>query len=162
MVDEAIVEVRRISHNMSSGILMEYGLIPALNQLKQTIEGSQKIKLDLHVFNLDFRLKSGAEIHLYRMIQEMVNNTIKHANATQIEISLTRRNNILSLMYDDNGKGMILNEEMFVKGMGQKNIKSRVEKLGGTWRVYSAPGDGMHYDIEIPLNSEPHTTTTES
>ena len=152
LVDEAIVEVRRISHNMAAGTLMEYGLVPALYELKTTIETSQRIKLHLHIFNLDFRLKSTAEINLYRVIQEMVNNTLKHANATEIDISLTRREDALSLIYSDNGKGMEIDQATFSFGMGQKNIKSRIEKLGGEMHVYSEIGKGMNYDIEIPLS----------
>ena len=154
LVDEAISEVRRISHNMSAGTLMEYGLVPALYELKNTIESSRKIELILHVFNLDFRLKSVAEINLYRVIQEMVNNTLKHAQATQIEISLTKRDNVLSLMYDDNGVGVKPeNLEEYKSGMGLKNIKSRIEKLEGKVHLNSELGKGIHYDIEIPIEA---------
>ena len=152
LVDEAIVEVRRISHNMSAGTLMEYGLVSALNELKHTIEKSQRIELGLHVYNLDFRLKSTAEINLYRVIQELINNTLKHADASRIEISLTRREDVLSLMYDDNGKGIEMEDGSFFSGMGQKNIKSRIEKLGGKIHVYSGLDKGMHYDIEVPIS----------
>ena len=149
LVDEAVNEVRRISHNMAAGTLMEFGLVPAIFELKSTIETSQRIKLDVHIFNLDFRLKTSDEINLYRIIQELINNTLKHAQASVIEINLTRREKVLSVLYDDNGVGM--NQNQVKEGMGLKNIQSRVEKLNGKIHIDSKPGRGVHYDIEVPI-----------
>ena len=84
LLDEAVDEIRRISHNLISSILMKFGLGPALKDLCETVEGAQQIKVDLQMHGIDQRLNNQLEISLYRIIQELISNILKHAKATEI------------------------------------------------------------------------------
>jgi two-component system NarL family sensor kinase len=151
LLDKAVSEVRDIAHNMVSGVLTKFGLVAALQDLKGTIEASGKIKVELLVMNLDERLDGQVEITLYRIIQELVSNILKHAKATEITIQLNRFNQELLVMVEDNGIGfepaMISRE----KGMGLRNVESRATALGGRINVDSGRGRGTTTTIEIPI-----------
>lgn len=149
LLDDAVHEVRQISHNLVSGILMQFGLVPALRDLCTTIEGAGQLKASLNLHGLDERIESAIEIAVYRIIQELISNTMKHAKATEITISLTRLNHHLNIMVEDNGKGF--DTQAINSGIGLKNIRSRVEKLSGKINFDSVIGRGTIVIVEIPV-----------
>ena len=151
LLDKAVGEVREISHNMLSGVLTKFGLVPALNDLKGTVESSGQIEMKVIVHHLDDRLENQVELHLYRIVQELVSNALKHSRATEIVVQLTRHNGDLTLMVEDNGIGFNKTEIVKRSGMGIKNISSRVSKLGGIWNLDSSKGHGTTTTIEIPV-----------
>lgn len=150
LLDGAVDEVREISHNMSSGILSKFGLAAALQDLQLTLENSKQISVQLHVHHLDERLDLNIELNLYRIVQELVSNILKHANATEIIIQLNRYEAELLLTVEDNGIGFD-RQSMSQKGIGLKNIESRLNKIHGKSHIDSSKGRGTIVNIEIPL-----------
>ena len=100
---------------------------------------------------LDEKLDSNIETVLYRVIQECVNNVIKHAEATTLDISVVRDSNSISATIEDNGKGFDINDQEKIEGIGLKNILTRVNYLKGTIDFDSAPGRGTLVALHIPL-----------
>lgn len=149
LLDEAVQEVRRISHNLVSGILMKFGLSPALKDLCETVEGTQQIKIKLTTHGIDERLENQIEISSYRIIQELLSNILKHAKATEVNLSITRQDGNLNIMIEDNGIGFDIKRNH--EGIGLKNIRSRIEKLHGTINFDSVIDRGTIVNIDIPI-----------
>jgi two-component system, NarL family, sensor kinase len=97
------------------------------------------------------RLSGNKEIMLYRIVQEMVNNTLKHAEAKNIKLNMEIQPNNLKIDYWDNGKGFNLVEKLESKSIGLTSIQSRVKFINGEIEVNSKPGEGVTYDISVPL-----------
>lgn len=150
LLDETCEEIRQVSHNLVSGVLSTFGLLPALNDLAQALCESSHLQIDIQTHGMDVRMESDTEIHIYRMLQELFNNTIRHAQATEVHIDLSRFGNQLTLMYSDNGKGFdtaILEQT----GIGLKNLYSRVEKLNGSLHIDSGKGNGSTFVFTFQL-----------
>jgi len=145
----AIDEVSRISHNISPHVLENHGLITALNNFIVPLINSSKIEVE---FTSDFagRFELNKELSAYRCITELINNTMKHADASRITIDIRSREKVLYIYYADNGKGFDQSLER-TEGMGLYNIKNRVETFGGKLAIESFPKMGMNTNIEIPL-----------
>jgi signal transduction histidine kinase len=143
-------EVRDISHDLMSKSLEKTGLRAAVEELAMRTERTQQ---NLHVnlfinFPLDM-VGNTAKIHLYRMIQELLGNILKHAKASDVTLQLLKNERNLLLTVEDNGIGFAP-ENTDADGIGLSNIKSRVETLHGTFLLESAPGKGVFISIEIP------------
>lgn len=149
LLDDACEEVRKISHDMISGVLSKFGLVAALEDLKETLEQSKRIEVEFVTHGLINRLESDVEIAVYRIIQELINNTLKYANATEISIQLLKGKNGLNVIVEDNGIGFDTTKE--VNGIGLKNIDSRVSTLDGELNIDSIIGKGTTVTIDIPL-----------
>lgn len=149
LLDEACETVRKIAHNMISGTLTKFGLVPALKELKQKIEETKMLQIELLAHGLDNRLDNTTEIQLYRIIQELLNNVLKHANATEVTIQVLKREVDLNIMVSDNGVGFDINKSQF-EGMGLKSIKARVVEMNGQVLIDSGTGNGTTITIEIP------------
>lgn len=154
LLDEACKSVREISHNMLSGTLSNFGLLPALKELKQTLENAYKkhnlknININLTFHKLENRLENTTEIQLYRILQELLNNIIKHAEATEVDIQLLKLEKRISIVVEDNGIGFDMNKDY--KGMGLTTIQSRIVKLKGNYNIDSGKGNGTTVTIDIP------------
>ncbi|WP_162819701.1 sensor histidine kinase [Kordia sp. SMS9] len=149
LLDEACETVRKIAHNMVSGTLTKFGLLPALKELKQKIEETKTIKVELLAHGLDNRLGNSTEIQLYRVVQELLNNVLKHANATEVTIQLLKRENELNIMVTDNGIGFDT-QEILYEGMGLRSVKARIVEMGGRVLIDSNKGNGTTVTVEIP------------
>jgi len=151
LLREASKEVRQISHNMMPGVLSKFGLLEAIEDLFENVEEAGEIEVDLDITFGDKRLPQNMEIMIYRIIQEMINNTLKHAKATKIAFAVSRTEEMIKMEYRDNGIGF--NEEKLPHGknLGLSGIRSRVEYLGGTVELKSGKGKGTAYFIGIPL-----------
>lgn len=152
LVDESCRELRSVSHNMMPNALLRNSLASAIRDFIDKIEG-RNLKIHLFTEGLDERLDSNVEIVLYRVIQECVNNVIRHANATTLDISLIRDKDGISATIEDNGKGFDATDVANFKGIGMRNIISRVEYLKGVVEFDSAPGRGTAVGITVPLRS---------
>jgi len=150
LLDDAVREVRHISHDMLSGTLVKFGLSAALQDLKNTIEVPGKLTVELNTFGLDQRLDNEVEIAVYRIIQELVGNALKHAKASELVIQLTLSSNNLNVMVEDNGIGF-KPEALLGDGIGMKNVSERINRLNGTYHLDSELGRGTTFVFDIPI-----------
>jgi len=150
MVDESCKEVRVISHQMAPNVLLKSGLSAAVRDFISKID-VRKLKINLETFGLHDRLSQNVEAVLYRVIQESVNNVIKHAGATSLDIQLSKDEEGITAMIEDNGKGFDVAQMELKSGIGLKNIKSRVDFLQGNVDFSSKPGQGTLIAIHIPI-----------
>lgn len=156
LLDTIVREVRSIAHNMMPGSLETLGLTAALDDLVRSVMHTNDIAITLRAYNLEDRLDASMEISLYRITQELITNTLKHAQASEMTIQLVRHHNSCVLMTEDNGCGFVTgggdhaNEQI---GMGLSNIRSRVDALGGIVHIDSTLGRGTTVTIEIPLTT---------
>ena len=152
MLDESCKEVRSVSHQMMPNALLKSGLASAVKEFLDKID-NRIIKINLHTEGLQERLESNTETVLYRVIQECVNNVIKHSGANKLDISLIKDADGISATVEDNGHGFDTADKKKFDGIGLKNINSRVNFLKGTVDFDSAPGRGTLVAIHIPAKS---------
>lgn len=150
-LDNAISEMRRVAHSMMPEALVKFGLTEALNDFCDGINESGQLHVRVQTFGLEPRLESSTEVVLYRIIQELLNNSIKHAQASEAYVQLTRDGNHLSLTVEDNGKGFDLSQLNQKKGAGMSNIETRVAYLNGKMDIQTQPGDGTSVHIEVEV-----------
>lgn len=149
LIDDACVEVRRISHNMMPRALSLSGLSGALEDLAQDLE-KQGVRCDLEMIGLDNTpLDATQSVTIYRIIQELSNNVVKHAQADHLLLQLIRRNDTLTIIAEDNGKGFDVQQALTKKGLGLSSIASRVQFLQGTIDWDSVLGEGTVVSIVI-------------
>lgn len=150
IVDEACVEVRRISHNMMPRALALSGLPGALEDLAQDLD-KQGIQCQLEMIGLEEKtLNSTQSVNIYRIIQELTNNVVKHAQADHLLLQLIHHDNTLTIIAEDNGKGFDIKKARTQKGLGLSSIESRVKFLQGTIEWDSVPGEGTVVIIRFP------------
>ena len=150
LVDESCKEVRAISHQMAPNVLLKAGLTSAVRDFIDKID-ARKLKVNLATFGLQERLDPNIEIVLYRVIQETVNNVIKHAKASALDIQLTKDAEGINVMIEDNGTGFNVTQLEKFDGIGLKNIRTRVAYLKGTVDFSSRPDEGTLVAIYIPF-----------
>ena len=150
MVDESCKEIRSVSHQMMPNALLKSGLASAVKEFLDKID-SRIIKINLHAEGLQERLDSNTETVLYRVIQECVNNVIKHSGANNLDISLIKDADGISATVEDNGRGFDTTDKQKFEGIGLKNISSRVNFLKGTVDFDSSPGKGTLVAIHVPI-----------
>jgi two-component system, NarL family, sensor kinase len=151
LIDDSVKEVRAVSHNMMPNTLIKLGLASAVREFITKIGNVPNLKIDLEIVGLDKRLPEQTETVLYRVIQEIVNNIIKHSKANHVGLQLIKHDTEFTVMIEDNGVGFDTAKISEFSGIGLKNIISRVEFLNGTVDFDSTPGHGTNVIIEIPL-----------
>lgn len=151
LMDESLKEVRSISHNMMPNALIKAGLVKAVREFVQKISSTGQLKAELEIIGLDNRLAAETESILFRVMQELVNNIIKHSQASAVSIQLTRDEKEILLMIEDNGVGFDISGQSAFEGIGLKNIKNRIAYLNGTVDFDSRAGRGTIVTIEVPL-----------
>lgn len=151
VLDQATEEVRTISHNLMPAALMELGLKEALEDMFLKINESKLLNVKFLMNGIEAHLPSPIEIAVYRVIQEVINNMIKHSKANLIEVNLQGQGNALHLSISDNGVGF--EKEMITnsKGLGWKSIFSRIAILKGNIEVDSHPGKGTNINIQFTI-----------
>ncbi|MES2777947.1 MAG: sensor histidine kinase [Bacteroidota bacterium] len=147
LVDEGCREVRTVSHQMMPNALLKKGLASAIREFIDKID-SRILKVDLYSEGLNERIDTNTETVLYRVVQECVNNVIKHSGANHLDISLIKDKDGISVTIEDNGKGF--NTEQKAEGIGMKNIVTRIAYLKGTVDFDSKPGNGTLVAIHVP------------
>nr|WP_294894008.1 sensor histidine kinase [uncultured Pedobacter sp.] len=150
LVDVSCKELRNISHQMASDVLMKLGMVAAIRDFIQNIN-QDKLKVNFQSVNINERIPSNIETVLYRVVQESVNNVIKHAKASNLDIQLLKEEHELTLIIEDNGVGFDVKEIGNAAGIGLQNIKSRIEYLRGTIDFDSAKNRGTVISIYVPL-----------
>lgn len=154
-LDDVTKRVRDIARNRVPTVLTEYGLVKAIAHLVQQIDHSGQLQASLHSELPDgFRFEQKAELNLYRIVQELCNNALKHANASKLIIRLYEKEQNLYLSVEDNGVGIPAEKLKQVRsGIGLKNIEARATLIDADFEVKSEPGKGTKMCIIAPLNA---------
>jgi len=150
LVDESCKEVRTISHQMMPNMLLRSGIASDLKSFIEKID-ADSLQVTLEATGFKNKLESNVETMLYRVIQETINNVIKHAKATRLDILLTRNEDGISAKIADNGIGFDTAQIGQATGIGLKNIATRIEYLKGSISYNSVLGGGTTVNIEVPV-----------
>ncbi len=150
MLDSSIKEMRRVAHNMMPEILLKYGLSIALQEFCDEINRSAVLRIRYQSVGInDYPIEQTIAVTVYRIVQELVNNAIKHALAEEVVVQLQLSDKILSVTVEDNGIGFDASRLQNAAGIGWSNIRNRVEFLKGRLDIQTAPGEGTSVLIEI-------------
>ncbi len=150
LVDDSCKEVRTVSHIMMPNALLKNNLAAAIQDFTDKLD-KKSLKVHLYTEGLEERLDSNVETVLYRVLQEAVNNVIKHAAATTLDISIIKDKSSISATIEDNGKGFDSSDKEKFEGIGLRNIITRIGYLKGTVDFDSAPGRGTVVALHVPL-----------
>ncbi len=148
-LDESISEMRRVAHNMMPEALVKLGLQQALQDFCDGLSESQSFKINCEFYGLEKRMQPAVEIVVYRIVQELLTNAVRHSGATSILAQVMRQENDLSITIEDNGKGF--DKGTASQGAGLKNIISRVDYLKGQLDIKTAPGAGTSVHINCVI-----------
>lgn len=152
-VDRVNADIRTISHNLMPISLSKLGLKAAIQELVNHIKSSYpNIKFNLFQQYDSKNLSANMEVHIYRIIQELLNNMVKHAQATEINIQLIDNESELIISLEDNGKGFVYAPENTM-GLGLKSILTRSQLIGGKFEVDSKLDAGSFFSITLPLKA---------
>jgi PAS domain S-box-containing protein len=162
LIDEAVNDARTIANNLMPSVIADYGLIRALQSFCDKIRASKTVNISFLDETISKRYNSTIEITLYRIALELINNTIKHASAHNIEIHLIETDKVLELNYKDDGIGFDVNEKMAREngGLGLNSILNRIKSINGQGEFRSQPGSGLMVRMEIDLQKFDFTETT--
>lgn len=153
----AIQETREISYNLRPFQLDRLGLTKAIEIIARTVASASGIRITSTLENIDEALPDEMRIHFYRIVQESLNNVMKHSRATEAEVIVTREKERLVLSVRDNGEGFYpasRPSKSNKSGFGLTGMEERARSLGGTFRVRSSPGHGTAMTVEIPLDEK--------
>jgi len=151
LLDYAVQEVRSVSHQLMPVALKQLGLSAAIQDICSSVTASTAMTIDTELSALELRMDAVQELTLYRIVQELLNNTLKYGDAKRISIQALREESALLVMYEDDGRGFDLHANRV--GIGLNNIMSRAAMLGGTVELHSTPGEGMAATIDIPIQT---------
>lgn len=149
MLDEACREVREVAHVMMPRSLEEEGLAAALQEIIDKSLSASGLQVNMEVVGKPVMISRSIEINVYRIAQELVQNTIKHAEATELHLQLIFRPDRLLLMVEDNGKGIGKNP---VEGFGMANIQTRSKAIRGNFHLENSPEGGSVATLRVPLD----------
>ncbi|MFP3833777.1 ATP-binding protein [Chryseobacterium sp. SIMBA_028] len=150
-IDGAVEELRRVAHNLMPDLLMKYGLEVAIQEFASRMSNAT---LNIHTEFIKYSnsISQDKQLLLYRIIQELVNNVIKHADASEIIIQISEEENVLNLTVEDDGKGFDHAALDMRKIAGFHNIESRVQFLKGTMNIISELNVGTSIELQIPIH----------
>jgi len=152
LIEEAYQKVRSIAHAKNSGVIAKQGLLKAVKHMAEKVSASNQLNIEVVDHDLDQRMENSLELTLFRIIQELITNVVKHAEASEATIHLTNHDDSINIMVEDNGKGF--NPSQITKtrkGMGISSIDKRVEHLDGKLTIESEKNKGTTVIIDIPL-----------
>ncbi len=151
-LDDSIKDLRAISHTMFSAELLEEGLEAAIKNYCNSISITAKLPVAFEsIYQQPSGLNGEQAFHIFRVVQELVQNIIKHAKATEVVVQLSYNSGMLSVTVEDNGIGFDIHKVKQHDGIGLKNVESRVKMLHGKMDVQSHPGKGTSVFIEVPV-----------
>jgi len=153
LLDEAVEEVRRIAQDMQSGVLQKFGLASAVKDLAETIKHSNQLTVEVNAHGIKDRIPNQLEVKIYKIIQELIGNVLKHAKAKKLTIYLHRQDGLFNLIVEDDGIGFQPDKIADKGGMGLKNITFRVTELNGTCHFDSNENKGTSVIIDIPIEN---------
>ncbi len=164
LLDEAIRSTREIANDLVPNILNDFGLVDAVRAYIEKINRIGSVKVDFSSIGIDQRPGREIEKALYRIVLELINNTLKHSGATLVMIRMEERGDSLLFDYSDNGRGLHLEQVSRANpsGLGIPNIISRIKSLNGRFHLDSEPGKPFGIRITIPLKNNENQTLTSS
>lgn len=152
LIEDAYQEVRNLSHLKNSGVIGNEGLLVSVKKMAEKMTIINKLRFTVIPFGLHERLENTIEVSIFRMIQELCTNVIKHAQATEVNIYITQHNvSGINVMIEDNGKGFDIKNYHNSNGIGLKNMQKKVEHMGGTFTIDAILFKGTTIIIDIPL-----------
>lgn len=151
LIEEAYQKVRQIAHAKNAGVPAQQGLVPAVKNFADKVSLANSLTIEVIDDGMEERLENSVEIILFRIIQELITNVIKHADAREAIIHLTHYGDSINIMVEDDGKGFEIKKIKDAQGMGIHSIQKRVEHMGGTVTVDSAQARGTNIIIDIPV-----------
>lgn len=151
LLDDASTEVRTISHQMMPKELEQFGLVPAIESMLRFSLGNTRIGYGFEHVGLNGRFDQNIELTLFRVLQEVVNNVIKHSQANQLSVQLLKHAENIAMIVSDDGIGFEVSKKEN-EGIGLMNIVSRVDSVKGVCHFESSPGQGTTVTIRIPLS----------
>ncbi len=149
LIDEACTDIRDIARNLKPNALEKLGLTAALKDLINRYNSRGILDISLHVNQVDGILNQESKLHVYRIIQELLNNALKHAKAGEIDVQVNKNEHELLIMVEDNGVGF--NQDEVERGLGLGNLQSRVNLLKGEINIDSVKGQGTSVVVHIPI-----------
>jgi len=149
ILDTSMKELRRVAHNMMPEALAKFGLKDALRDFCFELGNNKEIDIKFQFYGDERRLDQNYEISLYRIAQELINNSLKHANPTEILLQVIQEEHRIHLTVQDNGIGFDPEALNASDGTGLANIKSRAESLKGKVDMISIPGEGTEVNVEF-------------
>lgn len=155
LVEKGLSGVRRIAHTMMPHELEMFGLVYTVETLCDRLQSGNLISVSFTHAIDHYSQNPSADLAIYRVLQELTSNTIKHAGARNIFIDITAVDSVLQVLYKDDGKGIDTASIASGKGLGLKNIESRVSMVSGKVSWSSAPQKGITCLIEIPFSQKP-------
>jgi signal transduction histidine kinase len=144
-------DVRHLAHQLGSGVLERAGLVPVLEELCHNMEAGNRMEVSFSHFGMENRLGFTYEVNILRVIQELVSNVLKYANATQLIIQINLIDDVLNIMVEDNGIGFDQKAALQRSGAGLSNIEARLRGLNGTIQFENRPVGGTTVIINIPI-----------
>ena len=155
LINDAYYNVREISHNMMPGTLSRHGLEDAVRYLCEGIEEAHpQLAINYITYGLELVEDEVLGTNVYRIIQELLTNVVKHAEATEVIVQLTKDEGLFEIIVEDNGKGFLVEGIQSRVGIGLESIRSRVMYLNGELDIYARIGEGSSFTIHIPLLPE--------
>jgi two-component system, NarL family, sensor kinase len=151
LLDTSIKELGRVAHNMMPEVLVKLGLKDALSDFCNNMDASNTMNIRFQFIGEFVRVEQKLEIGVYRIIQELINNAIKHSGANEVIVQMVQETNRLCMIVQDNGKGFDITAAQQGKGIGLNSIRSRVESLYGRIDISSSAGKGSEFIIEFDL-----------
>ncbi|MDX5422310.1 MAG: PAS domain S-box protein [Hymenobacteraceae bacterium] len=152
LLTEAINEARTISYELTPSVLRDFGLEMAVAELGKKLS-VQLLKISLDVYQVTDFLSDSLQTVSYRIIQELINNAIKHADASSIKIMIRQVKSQLQIIVKDNGKGMAPEDRVQLQGIGLRSIKNQLKLLGGYMHIESVLNKGTTVKVVIPLKT---------
>lgn len=152
LIEEAYQKVRNISHLKNLGVIGSEGLLIAVKKMAEKMSVIEKLQINVIPHGLNERLENTLEVMLFRMIQELCTNIIKHSEATEVNIYLTQHNDSeLNIIIEDNGKGFDPKTIVTTSGIGLRSIEKKVEQMNGTFTIDSIISKGTTIIIDLPI-----------
>ncbi|MEO1031746.1 MAG: sensor histidine kinase [Bacteroidota bacterium] len=152
LIEEAYQKVRSVAHAKNSGVIAKQGLLKAIKHMADKVSASNQLNIEVLDHGLDQRLENSLELTLFRIIQELITNVVKHAEASEATIHLTNHEDSINIMVEDNGKGFNPSQiTKTKKGMGISSIDKRAEHLDGQLTIESERNKGTTVIIDIPI-----------
>lgn len=147
---QSIQELRQVTHDMMPDVLLKYGLVSALKDYCDSLNNQTTLTISLQTVGQPFRFEPTKELILYRIVQELLANVLRHSAATTALVQLVFSSDTLSITIEDNGRGFIL-EKISTQGIGLTNLQERVSLLKGTLDIKTVLGKGTSVYIAVPM-----------